>query len=89
MKKICEDGYKADVASVGFCNAVGEKADLYVTIKELASQFPPQCEAGSAVMHKAKFAEDIKDALLKLRQPDSSFFLQEFKIMGLYSLIPD
>ena len=41
VKKICEElGIKADVASVDFANAVGEKADLYVTIKELANQFP-------------------------------------------------
>ncbi|WP_407252024.1 PTS sugar transporter subunit IIB [Klebsiella pneumoniae] len=36
VKKICDElGIKADVASVDFANAVGEKADLYVTIKEL------------------------------------------------------
>ncbi len=41
VKKICDElGIKADVASVDFANAVGEKADLYVTIKELANQFP-------------------------------------------------
>ena len=34
VKKICDElGIKADVASVDFANAVGEKADLYVTIK--------------------------------------------------------
>ena len=34
VKKICEElGIKADVASVDFANAVGEKADLYITIK--------------------------------------------------------
>ena len=71
VKKICEEmGIKADVASVDFANAVGEKADLYVTIKELASQFPPQCEVAviRSYVHKAKIAEDIKDALLTLSQ---------------------
>ena len=62
VKKICEElGIKADVASVDFANAVGEKADLYITIKELANQFPTHC-----YVHKAKIAEDITDALTKI-----------------------
>ena len=65
VKKICDElGIKADVASVDFANAVGEKADLYVTIKELANQFPAHCHV--AYVHKAKIAEDITDALMKI-----------------------
>lgn len=69
VKKICEEmGIKADVASVDFANAVGERADLYVTIKELAVQFPPEANLAiiRSYVHKAKIAEDIHDALLKL-----------------------
>lgn len=69
VKKICDElGIKADVASVDFANAVGERADLYVTIKELATQFPSQSNVAviRSYVHKAKIAEDIHDALLKL-----------------------
>ncbi len=42
VKKICDElGIKADVASVDFANAVGEKADLYVTIKNWQINFRP------------------------------------------------
>ena len=56
------------VASVDFANAVGEKADLYVTIKELANQFPAHCHVAiiRSYVHKAKIAEDITDALMKI-----------------------
>ncbi|MGP9064648.1 PTS sugar transporter subunit IIB, partial [Klebsiella quasipneumoniae subsp. similipneumoniae] len=49
-------------------NAVGEKADLYVTIKELANQFPAHCHVAiiRSYVHKAKIAEDITDALIKI-----------------------
>ena len=59
---------KKDVASVDFANAVGEKADLYVTIKELANQFPAHCHVAiiRSYVHKAKIAEDITDALTKI-----------------------
>lgn len=66
VKKICDElGIKADVASVDFANAVGEKADLYITIKELANQFPAQCNVAiiRSYIHKAKIAEDIAEAL--------------------------
>ncbi len=69
VKKICDElGIKADVASVDFANAVGEKADLYVTIKELANQFPAHCHVAiiRSYVHKAKIAEDITDALMKI-----------------------
>ncbi len=61
-------GIKADVASVDFANAVGEKADLYITIKELANQFPAHCHVAiiRSYVHKAKIAEDITDALTKI-----------------------
>ena len=51
-----------------FPNAVGEKADLYVTIKELANQFPAHCHVAiiRSYVHKAKIAEDITDALMKI-----------------------
>ena len=40
VKNICATlNIKADVASIDFANAEGEKADLYVTIKDLAKQF--------------------------------------------------
>lgn len=57
VKKICDElGIKADVASVDFANAVGEKADLYVTIKELANQFPAHCHVAiiRSYVHKAE-----------------------------------
>lgn len=66
VKKICDElGIKADVASVDFANAVGEKADLYVTIKELANQFPAHCNVAiiRSYIHKVKIAEDITEAL--------------------------
>lgn len=69
VKKICDElGIKADVASVDFANSVGEKADLYVTIKELANQFPAHCHVAiiRSYVHKAKIAEDITDALMKI-----------------------
>ena len=51
-----------------FPNAVGEKADLYVTIKELANQFPAHCHVAiiRSYVHKAKIAEDITDVLMKI-----------------------
>ncbi|MDV0546022.1 PTS sugar transporter subunit IIB [Klebsiella quasipneumoniae] len=51
-----------------FPNAVGEKADLYATIKELANQFPAHCHVAiiRSYVHKAKIAEDITDALMKI-----------------------
>jgi ascorbate PTS system EIIB component len=78
VKKICDElGIKADVASVDFANAVGEKADLYVTIKELANQFPAHCHVAiiRSYVHKAKIAEDITDALMKMMDEITSAVL--------------
>ncbi|MCS3429933.1 PTS sugar transporter subunit IIB [Klebsiella sp. BIGb0407] len=69
VKKICEElSIKADVSSVDFANAVGERADLYITIKELATQFPASCNVAiiRSYVHKAKIFEDIHDALLNI-----------------------
>ncbi|HFV4511104.1 TPA: PTS sugar transporter subunit IIB [Escherichia coli] len=71
IKKICEEmGIKADVASVDFANAVGENADLYITVKEFASQFPSQYRVAviRSYVHKVKIEEDVKDTLQKLSQ---------------------
>ncbi|CNH38562.1 PTS sugar transporter subunit IIB [Yersinia pekkanenii] len=69
VKKICDElGVKADIASVDFANAVGEKADLYITIKELATQFPAHCNVAiiRSYVHKVKIAEDITEAIKKI-----------------------
>jgi PTS system ascorbate-specific IIB component len=69
VKKICDDlNIKADVASIDFANATGEKADLYVTIKELACQFPAGCNVAviRSYVHKNKIAEDITESLKKI-----------------------
>lgn len=69
VNNLCKElGIKADVASIDFANAVGEKADLYVTIKDLAKQFPEQSKVAviRSYVNKKQIAEDITDILTKL-----------------------
>ena len=89
VKKICEElGIKADVASVDFANAVGEKADLYVTIKELANQFPAHCHVAiiRSYVHKAKINIEgtTMQAILSFL---AEIFSQPAFLMGLIAFV--
>ncbi|OCG27308.1 PTS mannose transporter subunit IIA [Gilliamella sp. wkB108] len=69
VKNICNTlGIKADVASIDFANAVGEKADLYVTIKDLARQLPDQDKVAVIrnYVNKKLIEEDISEKLKQL-----------------------
>ncbi len=69
VKNLCNAlGIKADVASIDFANAVGEKADLYVTIKDLAKQFPDQAKVAiiRSYVNKKIIEEDITEKLKQL-----------------------
>ena len=69
VKNLCNAlGIKADVASIDFANAVGEKEDLYVTIKDLAKQFPDQAKVAiiRSYVNKKIIEEDITEKMKQL-----------------------
>lgn len=65
-----EEGIKADVESVDFNSAPSHKADLYVTVKELAQQFDPQFNVViiRSYTNAKKLREDILDTIKKLNE---------------------
>lgn len=56
-----EEGIKAEVESVDFSSAPSHKADLYITVKELATQFDPKFKVAiiRSYVSKKKIAEDV------------------------------
>lgn len=69
VKNICAAmNIKVDVASIDFANAEGEKADLYVTIKDLAKQFSDQSKVAviRSYVNKKQIEEDISEKLQQL-----------------------
>lgn len=62
VKEILEEnGITADVESVDFSSAPSQKADLYVTVKELAEQFPEGFKVAviRSYVSKKKVSEDV------------------------------
>lgn len=69
VRQICKElGVEANVESIDVANALGQNADLYVTVKAIATQFPENKNVAiiRSYVNKAQIEEDIKDALLKL-----------------------
>ncbi|MCY9861304.1 PTS sugar transporter subunit IIB [Vibrio coralliirubri] len=69
VRQICKElGVEANVESIDVANALGQNADLYVTVKAIASQFPESKKVAviRSYVNKAQIEEDIKDILLKL-----------------------
>lgn len=65
IEEICQEvGIDAQVESIDFNAAQGRKADLIVTVKELADQFEGKNIAVvCSYINKKKIKEDILDAL--------------------------
>ena len=68
MKKICaENNIEAQVESIDFNAAQGRKADLIVTVKELAEQFEDKDVAiVRSYINKKKIKEDILERLQQI-----------------------
>jgi len=68
IEEICnENGIKANVESTDFNSAQGKKADLIVTVKELASQFENrEVAVVRSYVNKKKITEDVLDIIKKL-----------------------
>lgn len=66
IQEICdEQGIKADVESCDLSAAVGKKCDLFITVKELASNFDSKKTLiVRSYINKKKITEDILDALI-------------------------
>ena len=65
INEICEENnIKADVKSIDFASAKGEKADLIITIKELANQLEGKNVAiVRNYVNKKKITEDVLDKI--------------------------
>lgn len=67
-----ENGLKdqCEVESIDFSNAQSQKADLYVTIQELAEQFDKQFKVAviRSYVSKKKIAEDVLPVIKELLQ---------------------
>ena len=69
IEEICaENGIDAQVESIDFNAAQGRKADLIVTVKELAEQFEGKNIAMFAAIYKKKITEDVLEALKQAAQ---------------------
>lgn len=69
VKKICQaHGIEADVESIDFNNAAAQKADLYVTVKQMAEQFDPKHRVAiiRSYTNKKKIEEDILDIIKEI-----------------------
>lgn len=70
VKQICDKhGIQADVASIDFSNAAAEKADLYVTIQEMAVDLEANGLRAVAIrsyVSGPKIEEDILPTLQEL-----------------------
>ena len=65
IEEICaENGIDAQVESIDFNAAQGRKADLIVTVKELAEQFA----IVRSYINKKKITEDVLEALKQAAQ---------------------
>ena len=71
VRQICKElGVEANVESIDVASACSQNADLYITVKTIASQFP----AGKKValirsyVNKAQIQEDIQDILLNINK---------------------
>lgn len=67
IEEICEENnIKASVESADFNSAQGKKADLIVTVKELATQFEDRDVAVvRSYINKKKITEDVLGILMK------------------------
>ena len=63
-----EEGIDVDVESIDSGNAMGTKADLYITVKELASIFPDDQKVAiiRSYTNKKKIKEDVLETLLEM-----------------------
>ena len=70
IEELCdENGIDEQVESIDFNAAQGRKADLIVTVKELAEQFEDKNVAiVRSYINKKKITEDILDALKQAAQ---------------------
>ena len=70
IEEICdENGIDAQVESIDFNAAQGRKADLIVTVKELAEQFEGKNIAiVRSYINKKKITEDVLEALKQAAQ---------------------
>jgi PTS system ascorbate-specific IIB component len=67
IEEICkENGIKANVESTDFNSAQGKKADLIITVKELAQQFDQRDVAiVRSYINKKKIIEDVLEIMKK------------------------
>lgn len=67
IEEICkENGMKVNVESTDFNSAQGKKADLIVTIKELAEQFEgKEVAVVRSYINKKKITEDVLEIIKK------------------------
>ncbi|RIY32766.1 PTS mannose transporter subunit IIA [Psittacicella hinzii] len=65
---LAENNLQADVESVDFSSAAAQKADLYVTVKELADQFPENVKVVTirSYVSKKKITEDVLPTIKEL-----------------------
>ena len=70
IEEICaENNIEAQVESIDFNAAQGRKADLIVTVKELAEQFEgKEVAIVRSYINKKKITEDVLDALKQAAQ---------------------
>lgn len=67
IEEICkENGIAANVESTDFNSAQGKKADLIITVKELAEQFEDrEVAVVRSYINKKKIVEDVLDIIKK------------------------
>ncbi|MDF2880773.1 MAG: putative system, L-Ascorbate family, component [Clostridiaceae bacterium] len=67
IEEICkENGIAANVESTDFNSAQGKKADLIITVKELAEQFENrEVAVVRSYINKKKIVEDVLDIIKK------------------------
>ncbi|EIW17815.1 MULTISPECIES: PTS sugar transporter subunit IIB [Pelosinus] len=70
IDEICEDHHiKASVESADFNSAQGKKADLIITVKELAYQFEGrEVAVVRSYINKKKIEEDVLEILKKIQE---------------------
>lgn len=71
IEEICrEEGIEVDAESIDSGNATGIKADLVVTVKELASIFPEERKVAviRSYTNKKKIKEDVLPTLKQLAE---------------------
>lgn len=65
-----EEGIEVDVESIDSGNATGMKADLFITVKEIASVFPDDQKVAiiRSYTNKKKIKEDVLETLQEMSQ---------------------